>query len=187
MISRYAPVVVDLQLPGEVTILNATAEDSVVIRLAAGRSVTSGTVRSASATVVGQVGDLAGGLHNMDGAGNQESDPGSGRRRVVATDRGRRLVRRRPGRGARLQPWTPAPGPAERHGSVALDPGAVDRLLHRLVALVKTQTTHRSLADAATLLGYATTRTCVTRPAGSPGARRPSSSAGTSMPRTRIR
>ncbi len=27
--------------------------------------------------------------------------------------------------------------------------------LHRLVALSKTQTTHRSLADAATLLGYA--------------------------------
>jgi alpha-galactosidase len=65
VISRYAPVVVDLDLPGEVTILNATAEDSVVIRVATGRSVTSGTVRSASATVVGQVGDLAGGLHDV--------------------------------------------------------------------------------------------------------------------------
>ena len=39
VIGRYAPVVVDLDLPGEVTIMNATAEDSVVIRLAAGRSV----------------------------------------------------------------------------------------------------------------------------------------------------
>jgi alpha-galactosidase len=65
VISRYAPVVVDLDLPGEVTILNATAENSVVIRLGAGRSVTSGAVRSASATVVGQIGDLAAGLHDV--------------------------------------------------------------------------------------------------------------------------
>ena len=65
MIARYAPVVVDLDLPGEVTIMNATAEDSVVVRLAAGRSVQAGTTRSAAAAVVGQVGVLAGGLHDV--------------------------------------------------------------------------------------------------------------------------
>ena len=65
VIGRYAPVVVDLDLPGEVTIMNATAEDSVVIRLAAGRSVQAGTVRSAAAAAVGQVGDLAAGLHDV--------------------------------------------------------------------------------------------------------------------------
>ena len=36
VIARYAPVVVDLDVPGEVTIMNATAEDSVVVRLTGG-------------------------------------------------------------------------------------------------------------------------------------------------------
>ena len=65
VIARYAPLVVDLDLTGEVTIINATAEDSVVIRLAAGRFVRGGSTRSASAAVVGQVGTLDSGLHDV--------------------------------------------------------------------------------------------------------------------------
>jgi len=65
VIARYAPVVIDLDLPGDVTIMNATAEDSVVVRLAAGWSVQAGTTRSAAGGVVGEVGVLADGLHDV--------------------------------------------------------------------------------------------------------------------------
>jgi alpha-galactosidase len=65
VIGRYAPVVVDLDGPGEVTIMNATLQESVVVRLPVGRSVSGGSTRSASAAVVGQVGNLAGGLHEI--------------------------------------------------------------------------------------------------------------------------
>ncbi|HEY5978952.1 MAG TPA: glycoside hydrolase family 36 protein [Microlunatus sp.] len=65
VIARYAPVVVDVDLPGETTIMNATAEDSVVVRLAAGRSVSGGTAHSAAAAIVGEVGALTGRLHDV--------------------------------------------------------------------------------------------------------------------------
>ncbi len=66
VVARYAPVVVDLATPGEVTILNATPDGAVVVRLAAGRSVLNGEVRSASAATVGPVARLGGGLHELD-------------------------------------------------------------------------------------------------------------------------
>lgn len=65
VVARYAPVVVDVTDPGELTILNATAEDSVVIRVAAGRSVRDGHVRSATAAIVGPVERLSSGLHEL--------------------------------------------------------------------------------------------------------------------------
>lgn len=65
VIGRYAPVVVEVDFPGEVSIMNATAEDSVVVRLGAGWSVRAGTTRSAAAAVVGQVGVLGTGLHDV--------------------------------------------------------------------------------------------------------------------------
>jgi hypothetical protein len=48
-----------------VTIMTATRQESVVVRLLVGRSVSGGSTRSASAAVVGQVGNLAGGLHEI--------------------------------------------------------------------------------------------------------------------------
>lgn len=49
VIGRYAPVVVDLDRPAAVTILNATADDTVVLRLAEGLGVSGGIVRTAAA------------------------------------------------------------------------------------------------------------------------------------------
>ena len=65
VIGRYAPVVVDVDQLGELTIMNATPEDSVVIRLATGRAVREGTAHAATAAEVGRVGFLADGLHDV--------------------------------------------------------------------------------------------------------------------------
>lgn len=69
VIGRYAPVVVDVESPGEVTLLNATTEASVVLRVADGLTIGSGVVRSASAEPVGPVDSVASagatGLHEI--------------------------------------------------------------------------------------------------------------------------
>ena len=62
VIARYAPVVIDLDLPGEMTIMNATAESSVVIKLPAGLAIDGGTARSAAATVTAEIAGLPGPL-----------------------------------------------------------------------------------------------------------------------------
>lgn len=62
VIGRYAPLVVDLAGPGEVSILNATPDESVVLRLPAGLAIDSGTVRSAAATVTAEVAGVSGPL-----------------------------------------------------------------------------------------------------------------------------
>ncbi len=65
VVGRYAPVVVDVADEGELTILNATAEDSVVIRVAPGSSIRTGDVRSPAAATVDSVGPLGSGLHEL--------------------------------------------------------------------------------------------------------------------------
>lgn len=56
VVASYAPVVVDLgaDLPGEVTLVNATAATSVVVRTQ-GRSITAGVLRSSGAADIGAV------------------------------------------------------------------------------------------------------------------------------------
>ena len=63
VIGIYLPVVVDLDadLPGEITLVNATAATSVVVR-AHSRSITGGVVRSPSAADVGDIKPSAAGL-----------------------------------------------------------------------------------------------------------------------------
>jgi alpha-galactosidase len=65
VIGRYAPIVVDVDTTGEVTILNATAEDSVIVRLATGHTVRRGLVRGASTTIAGEHGPLTAGVHEI--------------------------------------------------------------------------------------------------------------------------
>ena len=65
VVARYAPVVVDLATPGEVTILNATPDEAVVVRVVAGCSVQGGETRSASAATTGPVARLSNGLHEL--------------------------------------------------------------------------------------------------------------------------
>jgi len=65
VIGRYAPVVVDLEAPGEVTILNATAGDSVVIKVPADHEITGGIVRSAAASAIADVSRLPSGLQEL--------------------------------------------------------------------------------------------------------------------------
>lgn len=74
VIGRYVPAVVGLDTAGEVTVLNATSADSVVVRLADGLQVSSIVIRAASAAVVGEVaeagevggiGALTSGLHEI--------------------------------------------------------------------------------------------------------------------------
>ena len=65
VISRYVPAVIDLDTAGEVTILNATSADSVVLRVASGLEISGGIVRTASARVLAEVGPLAGGLQEI--------------------------------------------------------------------------------------------------------------------------
>ena len=65
VVARYAPVVVDMVAAGGMTILNATAEESLVIRVATGLSVRDGRVRSAAAASVGSVGEVGRGLHEL--------------------------------------------------------------------------------------------------------------------------
>ncbi len=66
VVARYAAVVVDVTGTGEMTILNATAEGTVVIRVAPGASIESGQVRSAAATTLGRIEQLGPGLHELD-------------------------------------------------------------------------------------------------------------------------
>lgn len=66
VVGRYAPVVVDVTDDGELTILNATATGSVVIKVHPGRSVLDGEVRSPAAAIVGSVEPLGSGLHELE-------------------------------------------------------------------------------------------------------------------------
>ena len=65
VVGRYVPAVVGLDDAGEVTVLNATSADSVVVRLADGLQVSSIVIRAASAAVVTEIGLLGSGLHEI--------------------------------------------------------------------------------------------------------------------------
>ena len=65
VVGRYVPAVVGLDAAGEVTVLNATSADSVVVRLADGLQVSSIVIRAASAAVVTEIGLLGSGLHEI--------------------------------------------------------------------------------------------------------------------------
>ncbi|MFT4167317.1 MAG: alpha-galactosidase [Microlunatus sp.] len=65
VIGRYVPTVVDLDAAGEVTILNAVSAKTVVVRVAAGLTISSGVVRNASAGVLIEVGPLGSGLQEI--------------------------------------------------------------------------------------------------------------------------
>ena len=59
VIGRYVPAVIGLDAAGEVTVLNATSAESVVVRVAEGLQVNGIVVRTASAAVVEDVGEVA--------------------------------------------------------------------------------------------------------------------------------
>ncbi|BAK37532.1 hypothetical protein MLP_45180 [Microlunatus phosphovorus NM-1] len=65
VVGRYVPAVVGLDDAGEVTVLNATSADSVVVRVADGLQVSSIVIRAASAAVVTEIGLLGSGLHEI--------------------------------------------------------------------------------------------------------------------------
>lgn len=65
VVGRYVPAVVGLDAAGEVTVLNATSADSVVVRVADGLQVSSIVIRAASAAVVTEIGLLGSGLHEI--------------------------------------------------------------------------------------------------------------------------
>ena len=65
VVGRYVPAVVGLDDAGEVTVLNATSADSVVVRVADGLQVSSIVIRAASAAVVTEIVLLGSGLHEI--------------------------------------------------------------------------------------------------------------------------
>lgn len=65
VVGRYVPAVVGLDAAGEVTVLNATSADSVVVRVADGLQVSSIVIRAASAAVVTEIVLLGSGLHEI--------------------------------------------------------------------------------------------------------------------------
>ncbi|HEU5486098.1 MAG TPA: glycoside hydrolase family 36 protein [Microlunatus sp.] len=65
VISRYAPVPVDVDEAGEVLILNATADQRVLVRLGAELAITGGSVRDPSVAVVAEVAAGTAGLAEL--------------------------------------------------------------------------------------------------------------------------